>query len=70
MLTSDQWHQVTSLVGSQIGGNVLLGTAMAAVGLSTSASALSGVGMKPFIVGGATALCVGSTGFLMASVLV
>jgi len=47
----------------------LLGTAMAGVGLSTSASSLRGVGWKPFAVGGAGALVVGGTGFAAASML-
>ena len=47
-----------------------LGTAMAGVGLSTSASSLKGVGWKPFAVGGAGALVVGSTGFVVASMMV
>lgn len=46
-----------------------LGTAMAGVGLSTAASSLKGVGWKPFAVGGAGALVVGSTGFAVASMM-
>jgi len=48
----------------------LLGTAMAGVGLSTSASSLKGVGWKPFAVGGAGALVVGGTGFTVATMMV
>jgi uncharacterized integral membrane protein (TIGR00698 family) len=47
-----------------------LGTAMAGVGLSTSASALKGVGWKPFGVGASGALVVGGTGFTIASMVV
>ena len=47
-----------------------LGTAMAAVGLSTSAKSLRGVGWKPFAVGGAGALAVGGTGFCVAMMMV
>ena len=47
-----------------------LGTAMAGVGLSTSASSLKGVGWKPFSVGLLGALSVGGTGFVVASMLV
>lgn len=47
-----------------------LGTAMAAVGLSTSASSLQGVGWEPFAVGGAGALAVGGTGFGVAMMMV
>ena len=45
------------------GSTVGLGTAMAAVGLSTSAAALKGVGVRPFAVGLSGALVVGGTGF-------
>ncbi len=48
----------------------LLGTAMAGVGLGTSASSLRGVGWKPFAVGGAGALVVGGTGFTVATMIV
>lgn len=55
----------TAAAGSTVG----LGTAMAAVGLATSAAALKGVGHKPFIVGGVGALTVGGTGFAMIQAL-
>lgn len=48
----------------------LLGTAMAGVGLGTSASSLRGVGWKPFAVGGMGALVVGGTGFTVATMVV
>jgi uncharacterized integral membrane protein (TIGR00698 family) len=47
-----------------------LGTAMAGVGLSTSASSLKGVGWKPFAVGAAGALVVGGTGFTVSCFVV
>ena len=47
-----------------------LGTAMAAVGLSTSAESLRGVGWKPFAVGAAGAMAVGGTGFAVATMMV
>jgi uncharacterized membrane protein YadS len=47
-----------------------LGTAMAGVGLSTSTSSLQGVGWRPFAVGGAGALVVGGTGFVVSSLVV
>jgi uncharacterized membrane protein YadS len=49
---------------------VLLGTAMAAVGLSTSAEVMKGVGYKPFMVGGMGAIVVGGTGLLASSIVV
>jgi uncharacterized integral membrane protein (TIGR00698 family) len=51
------------------GSTVGLGTAMAAVGLATSASALKGVGPRPFVVGGIGAFAVGGTGFAMIQAL-
>ena len=65
----EDWKNVTKLVGNQIGGHYLLGTAMAAVGMSTSASALKGVGVKPFIVGLSAATCVAGTAFTSVTVL-
>jgi len=60
------WKAVTDLVGDSLASRVLLGTAMAAVGLSTSFTVFRGVGLKPFAVGFAGALVVGSVGMLMA----
>ena len=47
---------------------MLLGTAMAAVGLNTSFKVFKGVGLKPFVVGLAGAVVVGTVGMLMAIV--
>ena len=47
----------------------MLGTAMAAVGLSTSRSDVSGVGMRPFMLGFGGCVIVGSVGFMAASIL-
>jgi len=63
------WADVTSLFGDTIGARWLLGTAMAAVGLNTSFAVFKGVGLKPFVVGLAGALVVGSVGFAMALLL-
>jgi len=60
------WSALTSFVGDTVGARWLLGTAMAAVGLNTSFAVFKGVGLKPFAVGMAGALVVGSAGFLMA----
>lgn len=68
MWDQKQWKDLTALVGNNIGGHYLLGTAMAAVGLNTSAAVLRGVGPRPFIVGLAGSLVVGATG-LSACVL-
>ena len=57
-----QWRFAYKTVGDEVGAKALLGTAMAAVGLSIDAKALRGVGPRPFIVGGAAALVVGAVG--------
>jgi uncharacterized membrane protein YadS len=61
-----EWKQVIDVVGDTVASRVLLGTAMAAVGLSTSFEVFRGVGLKPFAVGLAGAIAVGSAGMLMA----
>jgi uncharacterized integral membrane protein (TIGR00698 family) len=63
------WTRVTNLVGDFWASRVFLGTAMAAVGLNTSIAVFKGVGAKPFLVGLAGALVVGSVGMLMALLL-
>eukprot|EP01134_Creolimax_fragrantissima_P005971 CFRG5971T1 len=68
LLTAEHWTQTTSFIGNTL-SQPLLTTAMAAVGLTTSASALKGVGMKPFAVGFAGASVVGSVGFASALLL-
>ena len=69
LLDADQWKYATSLIGTTVGSRYLLGTAMAGVGLGTSAQALKGVGVKPFIVGMGGAAVVGSVGFTSTCVL-
>ncbi len=64
-----EWSAFTTRIGDFWGSRVLLGTAMAAVGLNTSFSVLRGVGLKPFAVGFAGALVVGAVGLMMATVL-
>ena len=68
MLGSDvvMYEQLVNFVGNDL-SKYCLGTAMAGVGLSTSAASLKGVGWKPFAVGGTGALIVGGTGFAVAS---
>eukprot|EP00978_Attheya_sp_CCMP212_P028850 scaffold100722_cov45-Attheya_sp.AAC.1 len=63
------YQGVMDFIGNDV-SKYALGTAMAAVGLSTSASTLRGVGWRPFAVGGAGALVVGGTGFTVASLLI
>ncbi len=63
------WVRVTNQIGDFWGSRLLLGTAMAAVGLNTSFDVFRGVGLKPFAVGFAGALAVGAAGLGMAVVL-
>lgn len=60
------WKSVTQTLGEVWGSRVLLGTALAAVGLGTHARVFRGVGLRPFAVGFAGALVVGGVGALMA----
>jgi len=60
------WLAVTGFIGDTLASRVLLGTAMAAVGLSTSVAVFKGVGLKPFAVGFAGAVAVGAVGMGMA----
>jgi uncharacterized integral membrane protein (TIGR00698 family) len=63
------WRDLTDRIGDMWGSRVLLGTAMAAVGLNTSVAVFRGVGAKPFLVGLTGALTVGAVGLAMALVL-
>jgi len=60
------WSGLTNWIGDFWASRILLGTAMAAVGLNTSFSVFEGVGAKPFVVGFAGALVVGAVGMTMA----
>lgn len=61
-----QWASITKSLGDYWASQILLGTAMAAVGLNTSFAVFKGVGLKPFAVGMAGALVVGAVGMTMA----
>jgi uncharacterized integral membrane protein (TIGR00698 family) len=61
------WSSLTNQVGDFWASRVFLGTAMAAVGLSTSFAVFKGVGARPFAVGFAGALVVGAVGLVMAA---
>lgn len=63
------WRDLTDRVGDMWGSRVLLGTAMAAVGLNTSVAVFRGVGARPFLVGLTGALTVGAVGLAMALLL-
>jgi uncharacterized integral membrane protein (TIGR00698 family) len=62
------WNRLTAALGDFWAGRILLGTAMAAVGLNTSFAVFKGVGVRPFAVGFAGAVVVGTVGMLMAVV--
>ncbi|MFN4180532.1 MAG: YeiH family protein [Armatimonadota bacterium] len=67
--TEPAWESLTKSIGEFWGSRVLLGTAMAAVGLNTHPSVFKGVGAKPFLVGFVGALVVGLVGFGMAATI-
>jgi uncharacterized integral membrane protein (TIGR00698 family) len=64
-----EWRRVVDFVGSEFGAKHCLGTAMAAVGLNLSFAAFSGVGVTPFLVGGAGAVVVSGVGLAGATAL-
>ena len=64
--TASDGKALTDVIGDTLASRYLLGTAMAAVGLSTSFRVFRGVGLKPFAVGLAGAVVVGSVGMAMA----
>ena len=64
--SSEQWASITKQLGDFWASQILLGTAMAAVGLNTNFAVFKGVGLKPFAVGMAGALVVGAVGMTMA----
>ena len=66
---ASSFEATMNFIGNDL-SKYLLGTAMSAVGLSTAASSLRGVGWKPFAVGGAGAIAVGGTGFVVVSMTV
>jgi len=62
------WASITRQLGDYWASQILLGTAMAAVGLNINFAVFKGVGLKPFAVGMAGALVVGVVGMTMAIV--
>lgn len=69
VISADSWAALTKDLGDFWASQVLLGTAMAAVGLNTNFAVLKGVGMKPFAVGMAGAVVVGAVGMTLAILL-
>lgn len=66
--SSAVFSSAMDFVGTDV-SKCALGTAMAAVGLSTSADSLRGVGWRPFAVGASGALVVGGTGFAISTLV-
>jgi uncharacterized integral membrane protein (TIGR00698 family) len=63
------WNSLTNQLGDFWASRLLLGTAMAAVGLNTSLAVFKGVGVKPFVVGLVGSLVVGAMGMTMAVIV-
>jgi uncharacterized integral membrane protein (TIGR00698 family) len=66
VLDAKQWKSSADWLGGSLGTKYLLGTGLAAVGLSVNFEAFRGVGIKPFLVGGVGAAAVGSVGLTVA----
>ena len=69
VLSAESWTSLTRDLGDFWASQILLGTAMAAVGLSTNFAVFNGVGFKPFAVGMAGAIVVGAVGMTLAILL-
>jgi uncharacterized integral membrane protein (TIGR00698 family) len=69
IFSAEAWASLTRDLGDFWASQILLGTAMAAVGLSTNFAVFRGVGFKPFAVGMAGALAVGGVGMILAVLL-
>jgi uncharacterized integral membrane protein (TIGR00698 family) len=63
------WSRLTTEVGDTWGARYLLGTALAAVGLSTSVAMFRSTGLRPLIAGFIGALLVGGVGLTLALLL-
>jgi uncharacterized integral membrane protein (TIGR00698 family) len=63
----ERWQSLVYAVGSVAGAKVLLGTAMAAVGMQMSLDKLKGLGVRPFAVGMSAAVVVASVGAVAAT---
>eukprot|EP00945_MAST-04E_sp_MAST-4E-sp1_P002078 g2078.t1 len=65
VLDGQEWKDLVKFTGGYFGSHVCLGTAMAAVGMSTDISILrkGNLGIRPFVVGMTGSLVLGATGF-------
>ena len=66
LFDAPSWRSGTDWLGAVLGTKVLLGTGLAAVGLSVDFEAFRGVGLRPFAVGAAGASMVGGVGLAVA----
>jgi uncharacterized membrane protein YadS len=66
LLDSASWKQNADWLGATLGTKYLLGTGLAAVGLSVRFEAFRGVGVAPFAVGATGAMLVGGVGLSVA----
>lgn len=69
LLTGPAWRALIESLSETVGARLSLGTALAAVGLSTNLRTFREIGAKPLLVGLLGALIVGATGLLMSRVL-
>jgi hypothetical protein len=69
LMDAVQWKRLCSILGNDVGSHYCLGTAMAAVGCTTSLSVLRGVGPLPFLVGAVGSFSVALAAFTSVSLL-
>lgn len=69
MISEDSYMTAVKTIGGPT-STICLGSAMAAVGLGTHYSAVKGVGVAPFIVGGTGALVVGGSGLAASTMMI
>jgi uncharacterized integral membrane protein (TIGR00698 family) len=66
LFPSSTWHELTKLIGERVAG-LLLGTALAAVGLTTRLEVFRGLGPRPFVIGMSAAAAVSLASVFLAS---
>jgi len=65
VLSTSEWGVLVKTLGEKVAG-LLLGTALAGVGLTTTLSVFKGLGLRPLFIGLAAALLVGAASLLLA----
>jgi len=66
LLDERTWQLLTTAIGDTWGARIVLGTALASVGINTRLSVFREIGGRPFVVGLAGAVWVGLVGFVVA----